>query len=526
MTTFIKNKCQSYHAHHNCLNNYEYMVNNIESSTLTQQMVEQYLIMLDGGRGQSYECLKMGNKNYLVHKQLITELSKTFKIGCVSFTFFNVFTDDELFTMLQNQVNLNSMYITFMDTNITKHIIIMCIANLRIKTLNFLLNTISTELFLDTLYTRAQYIVPNSEVEEKIATFIGENREKLKKHNSIIGNIRLYAKNYNIFFVIYKYFSVDLNDTERTDLLLKSFEIGNFSESQYFNILNLYPIVLNMDFINVLFKKYVYIVSRTTMGNPYKDFIARVVSIFIIFGMKVTKNVIIDLLKNGCHVNDFEKYGIEMDNELLLVCSTYNYYPYKFYFAPDNKVMMCECGKNDNYVIINQFVEKGGIMDTGCLETACNVRNNGKVINYLINDLKIVPNKKCLTNFELTYCLQGLCSLMSSYSEHHEIKKEPVRTTIELNETAVLTIDEKKETLKPEQKYIIKKEFKNMFKKGKKQLTFTELCECVFEYLTKNNLIIGNYFVVNEEMNVNFKIPQCSILKISQIHTLLTYIVE
>ena len=68
---------------------------------------------------------------------------------------------------------------------------------------------------------------------------------------------------------------------------------------------------------------------QSAMGANQSKIIADVIDIFIMYGLKVTRELVIKLLNKTCYINNIEKYNIKIDEEILLISSNYSYYPYK-----------------------------------------------------------------------------------------------------------------------------------------------------------------------------------------------------
>ena len=72
----------------------------------------------------------------------------------------------------------------------------------------------------------------------------------------------------------------------------------------------------------------------------------------------------------------------------------------------------------------------------------------------------------------------------------------------------------------------IQNKIKKFFNYTKKTITITELNELMFKYLINKKLIIGNYFLINNELCNLTKINQCTIVNIDQLENMLSYFID
>ena len=73
--------------------------------------------------------------------------------------------------------------------------------------------------------------------------------------------------------------------------------------------------------------------------------------------------------------------------------------------------------------------------------------------------------------------------------------------------------------------YNLKTKIKNFLNYKRKTIKYDDLYELIIKYLTGNNLIIGNYFVIDNDLSDLLKINNCSILHIDQIENIMTYLI-
>ena len=262
-----------------------------------------------------------------------------------------------------------------------------------------------------------------------------------------------------------------------------------------------------------------------TIGASNAKIIAEIIDIFVFYGFQITKDIVIQLLKKSCYINCIEKYPIPIDEFILEECAELGYYPYDFICVPPPKVMLKECEKDNNLEQIKKLKEKGGVITIRCLEKACGVKKNGKVIKYIINDCNIKPDNECLEKFQYTYGLEALDILMKNYSNN----KDPIiksTSKIDLDNDSTMTIYKKPIEISLEIDYILKNKIKKLFEYNKKTIKYVDLYELMLKYLINHKLIIGNYFVINNELCNLLKISQCTIVNIDQLDNILSYFID
>ena len=74
--------------------------------------------------------------------------------------------------------------------------------------------------------------------------------------------------------------------------------------------------------------------------------------------------------------------------------------------------------------------------------------------------------------------------------------------------------------------YELKSKIKKFFNYKKKTIKYNELYQMMLKYLISSNLIIGNYFIINEQMSNLLKINHCTIMHVDQINNILTYFID
>jgi hypothetical protein len=238
------------------------------------------------------------------------------------------------------------------------------------------------------------------------------------------------------------------------------------------------------------------------------------------------------LLKIEEYISFVEKHGIEVDSEILAKCANQSYYPYKFDIKPTTDILIKECSKYDNLNTIKKLKEFGGVYSTECLEEACSVPKNGRVIKYLINECNVNVSEKCLEKFQEAYKMEALDAVMKKYKkqnpESHKINSNEQKV-IELDKNSIMSIIPKNIKIDKNDvncEFAVKGKIQKFFELKSKNIKYFELYEATLKYLISNKLIIGNYFIINDKLSKLLKINQCTIASIDDIHNILTYFID
>jgi len=171
------------------------------------------------------------------------------------------------------------------------------------------------------------------------------------------------------------------------------------------------------------------------------------------------------------------------------------------------------------------FKEKGGVYNRDCLIKVCGVRKNGKVIKYLINDCNLKPDLDCIKSFQDNYGIEALDILIHNYSKHNASEKK-IERKIEIDNSILLSIDKRDFEIDIEYSYNIRSKIKKLLCYKKNVITFQELEELFLKYLINQKLVIGNYFVVNNDLCSVIKINQSTLINIDEVKNIITYFIE
>ena len=529
---------------------------------LDKTYVDKYIKYVT--RDSHYSNCFMGNPKVNEIKKFIIALSKKheFIIMHLSIILSNL-SDDECMEFINNQIQLKNTFLNFIlssntfgngysSTNIISHLLSSSIQ--KPKTITFLLNNCNI-----TDFTRMFNNLRYSNVSKKYII------EYVKKNINLICNsvlfdslISYFVSDIEIMKLLYTKTTIEDN---KQKIIKYALENQNTKLILYFlenNIIK--PTIETMN------KLLVKVMIRDGPSSSNK-MIAEIIDIFVDYEFKVTKEIVLLLLDRGCYINNIEKYNIEIDQDIINFCATKSYYPYKFHIKPELKVLIKECSKQDNVETIKMLKERGGEFNEQCLECACKIYKNGKVIKYLIKDCKIQPNDACIKAYEDAYKMETLSLLIGSYknkdfdedntnqdnknnkdkdnknnkdnkenkddkddnNDNHnkkiiELKKQ---SKIELNKDCTMTIIANPNIELVENKeYKLKNKIRNLLDYKKKNIIIIDLFELFLKYLITNNLVIGNYLIINKELSELLKLNYCTIISVDEIENMISYFIE
>lgn len=514
------------HKHTICLNNLNYLkgVANLNKVNFNK-FIDTIII-----NGTYNNCLSSySNRNSETLINFIVSALETVELNIEKFISMSYFinTDDRLILMITNQLKFNSNYKKELITRkIIKpyygtpgYFMTQCFASKKINTIKFMLSDMDIQCFFEMISHIKDSI--STDCEKYLCDYISKNESIIKNLDNINTLIDYFVNKPTIFKIIYMILSQRLYTHKKLEILNKIVSLSTLEPSLILIILEGNDVKPdNTTLTNLLSKVYF-----RNVGAANAKVIAQILDIFILYGFKITKEVIIQLLKKGCYVNFIEKYSVPINETILEECAELGYYPYDFTCIPPPKVMLKECGKDNNLDQIKKLKEKGGVITVRCLEMACGVRKNGRVIKYIINDCNVKPDNECLEKFQITHGLEALDLLMKNYS----IKKEEVEKSnnkINLDNDSTMTIEKRDIEINNESEYMLKNKIKKLLEYKKKTIKYSELNELMLKYLINHKLVIGNYFVINNELCNLLKISQCVLVNIDQLDNILSYFID
>lgn len=523
----IKKNCDANHSH--CLN----IVRSVEKSNIqiSKEYFNDFLNILDSSR---YSCCLVSHYNYRSNeiKKFIVSNSVNIKINSKYWgIIFTNLSDNEIYEILTNQVKLEPDLISkIYNNNIsynqryyqqsTNIINSLMSTSIKLKSFSYIIMSLTLLQFSN--YINKIYKNFSPQVDDVIIKFIIKNElELISEHNIGLKIINTFINRSSILKIIYPLISKSLSIEQKQIIFNKS--ISTLDKNLLILILENRDFIPNMSTIHKLIEK--------SNCEYNANNIANIIDLLVDYGLVITKEIILKLLSHKCYINNFEKYGIPIDSEILSKCADLSYYPYKFDIIPNIDILKKECSKRDNLKIIQKLKEYGGIYTSECLENACRISRNGKVIKYLMNECGVKITDQCLENFQQTYNIDALDIIMKKYKSPNPIKKQDDDTNkyIELNEKSTMTITPRNIDIDKNNdmvEYKLKNKVRNFFNYKNKNIKYYQLHEIFIKYLINNKLIIGKYFIINIELSNLLKINHCVIMDTNQIHNILTYFID
>lgn len=535
--TELKAKCDGRHNQCSSFANYFMDFTNPKNNELNQELFNKYLEYMNANYSSYNKCVSTNNNSYQIILSFIVHASEKYIFQTKFFSLIlNNMNDDSILKLIQNQLELDSNYIIKMinENNISanyyygSNIVGNLIHNStnKIKTVKYILEKLIPNEFIKFIIKNKNSI--NSSNEVLIGNYIKNNSEYfIQNSNKCIELINNLPYKGPIIRELFKIISENSNLDLKNELLNKS--IINLDKSLIITIFESCKnneIIPNEKMIDlILTKAYIGNIGRISNNNNISD----IIDIFIMYGLKVTKSLIIKLLNKTCHINKIEKYNIPIDEDILYECSNHSYYPYKFNIKPPISVLIKECSKPDNLETIKKLKEYGGEYNIQCLVEACKHTKNGKVIKYLINECNVKSNDLCITTFQETYKIEALDYIIKGFdsNKNNEIKKN--NTTIQLDKNSTVIIQPKEIKFDINDKSLdlkLKVKIKKFFDYKKKTIKYIEAYELLLKYLINNKLVIGNYFILNINLSSLLKLEPCTIMHIDQIHNILSYFID
>jgi hypothetical protein len=525
----IKYKCDS---HKHCVD----ISTQTDINKINQTYVDNFLKMITNGTYSYHNCLSYNNEKNNNVKIFIIKISEKYIITIWD-SILSFMSDDDILTILKNQFKLQPKLIDNLisNDNITimssgynsnkSNFINILITNniIKNKCFEYLLNLMSIEQFYK--YINKITKNHNSVLDNIITKYIKNNSDKLllKSNSYICCKITtVFVNKMTLIKSVYPIISANMDNNNKKTLLFNA--ISAFDKELVFLILEEKNTIPDYEIITKLTER---CINRSDDGCIHSKQVAEIIDLLVEYGLVITKEIVIKLLNHGCYINNIEKYGINIDEEIIEKCAAISYYPYKFDIKPSLKILLKECAKPDNLIHIKKLKEYGGDYNSDCLAEACKLRKNGRVIKYLITECGVKVNENCIKEYQEAYKLDTLDVVMKNYTSKDVVDEKP--KSFILNENCVMTIEPKENSLidfKNENKeYEIKNKVCKFFDLKKKTYKYIDLYEHILKYLITNNLVIGNYFVINDKLASLLKINHCTIMNINELNNILTYFI-
>lgn len=127
--------------------------------------------------------------------------------------------------------------------------------------------------------------------------------------------------------------------------------------------------------------------------------ISEVVDILTNCGLLLTLTDIKELSKHKITNYNFEKYGFEVDDELIQICLDRNFFPDYIVIKTFTQKRLQELFTHVTKVseIMDYIKDREVTYDIECLRNACKTNNNKEIINFLIKQ-GVTHDLECLRN--------------------------------------------------------------------------------------------------------------------------------
>lgn len=531
MLITIKKNCDNSHKH--CQDIYKEWKK--YPNAITQTYLNDFFQIIKLNNYNS--CLSHSNNFHKELKSMFNSVSAFLEIPSWGALLLYC-SDEELNTMIKNQIKYLTPSI-FIDSILKTELILnhgpkmnflnILLSHHPMKLKSFESIIMNMEIIQFSKYLKIMTKNHNNQVDQIIIKFINANKTKLKLPiNKEIGLkiIDYFINKSQIIKLVYECIQMNITNTEKKDIFNKT--IGLRDDKLTFMILESNDIIPDIDSINKL-------IGDNISGyafNYYTKNIADFIDLLCEYGLIITKDIVINLVDKGYYINNIEKYNIEIDSDILVKCSNHSFYPYKFDIKPSSYILIKECSKPDNLNTIKKLKEYGGVYNSECLEEACGIPRNTKVIKFLICDCGVKVTEKCLEKFQNAYKIDVLELIMTRYKKSNpDIKiEQPISRNCNLDPESVMVITPKN-NIKIDINdnnidYTIKKKIKKFFDIKKSIIKYIDLYQIVLKYLINNKLVIGNYFIINQKLSNLLKINCSTIIHIDQLHSIITYFID
>lgn len=526
----IKKTCDNNHNHCREIVN----IGNKYPDEVTQEYFNEFFTIV---KGTAYNCClsNYGNNKCKDIKYFIIKCSERLVIPTWE-SLLTYLVDIELLEVIKNQERINPNFMDVIELDYpspngygAKVNFINYLLNHPIKMacFDYIIMMMEIDKFVKYISKSTKQITTS--YDNVIIKYIKSRKDilKLAQHkDKAMKIINHFIGRPQIIKSIYAIMSSLLTPEQKTDIFNKS--ISLLDKELLFLLLENRDIKPNLDTINKLTEK---CYARPEGATNSKQ-IADIIDLLIEYGLEINKQIILKLLDHGCYVNNLEKTGIKVDSEILAKCANHSYYPYKFDIKPETGILIKECSKHDNLNTIKKLKEFGGIYTKECLEEACGVTKNGRVIKFLLTECGVKVSEEALIKFQEAYKIEALDLLVKNYKLNQALNNDSVSQTdkkIEIDKNSIMTVSPRNVNINISDdsvEYELKKKIQKFFELKKKTIKYSELYQNMLKYLITNNLVIGNYFVINEKLSSLLKINNCTILHTDQINNILTYFID
>lgn len=373
---------------------------------------------------------------------------------------------------------------------------------------------------IDTIMSYFSLKLNDKQVEEECVK-ISNNKEFYRKNASYLHLIITRSPNPKISAEIYK--------------ILSEFYFTKQKHKEAFDYFLQYA-VIDCGFVSVMIEYSEIIPDFSSVSALLKKYhlinkflFSQLIDLMVLYGLTITKDMLINVIQNSHYINEIEKYNILIDEDIYLECIKLNYYPYKLGIVPTDKIIHSEIQKSSNSETdkikkIKDLKELGGIFTTCCLEVACLTPYSNRTIKYLIQDLMIEPTNTCVKNYFLSKSQDiEILDLLLKPQVKQDIKPKEKPIILDIKSTLKIELCQ---PINKNSSYKLKSKIKHFFNCKEKIINYEQLYKTVIEYLITKNLVIGTYFIINSDLSKLLKLNESSLLHIDELDNVISYFIE
>ncbi len=178
----------------------------------------------------------------------------------------------------------------------------------------------------------------------------------------------------------------------------------NACKTKYINLIRKildYRIIPTKECYKALFENVSTHNNRYSYSNSTNNKqIAPCIDLLIVYGYKIDYDDVVSALDHYCYINDIKRFDIKFKPEFIEKCTEKNYFPYAgiLDIKPSMKCLYLACEKVGNISNVKKLIDSGMKPDMECLRLACTNKTNKPIVQYLVEQHGLVPDKKCLKN--------------------------------------------------------------------------------------------------------------------------------
>ena len=298
--------------------------------------------------------------------------------------------------------------------------------------------------------------------------------------NNLINIVCMKSKNPEVFNIIFKHIHPKLPQEQYFKCVVDRCIQGIMNYKRYYkNVINKFP------------------------DNLDTDIISDIIDIFIQNGFKLSQEKVVYCLKRRVKINNVFNY-VNLDEKFWNICIKENYFPYDMSkLKPTIKILRELCSNKSCLEIIKQIKKNGLEPDQSCLEHACTVSSNNRIIQFLIEECNLKPTKKCFQNISNSIKSSGLGVMVNYLPNNIKINNNKKRKIVhkkelindEINDTCnnvifnTIKIKPTNHNILPKKKYNVTDKMIDFWDFNKEdKITFYQLRKMVLKYIKDNNL--------------------------------------